>query len=353
MLNDYHIFAIPTAIKSAGIGISFSNLENELGGGYFASVLFGSENGERTWKLTLPTVTGTTDRTVTGINGETLSWEEYLWDLFCEFGVNGTPFALYDLRSTQFYLVRFAQQSLELERMLTKLYTTGLDLKQWRRSGETTFNPPQISQVYGSYNPAFAGGPFGLWWSADALYDNTLQANAGAEAFTFISGDIITTTSGSLPIVRCNSTTDDGVITSTNSFTLKESYALIKIREAAFSADDGIITSSSGTTWLNGKSGTDEFYNLGFGAPYTYELDGIEYAESAQQAPMNQWGIVHQRHSGTGIAMVNLQLGADRGFVGRHAELDIAYLIFADELIPKNKQREIMEFLSILKAQLV
>lgn len=353
-LSQYHLFAIPTSVKDAEMGIAFSELENELGGGYYAQVLFGSENGERYWKLGLPTLTGTLDRTVTGINGETLSWEEYIWDLFCEQKVNGTPFAYQDLRSGNYYLVRFAQKELTFQRMLVKLYTTGLELKQWRISGETVYSPAELDYSIGAYDAADFPNDVIFW---PAVEQNSVPApppvSVAQPVFTK-SGDVISTTSGTLPIVRCSSTTNDGVLTSDGAVVLvREAYLLMKMREATFSNTCGILTGDAApnNAILVGQSGQTRFFDFGFGADYSYDLDGVSYAESNQQAPMNAWGIVHIRHV-AGVTLTGVQLAADRDFAARFAEVDFAYIILSERLYPKSTQREIMEFLSILKAKL-
>lgn len=349
-VNGYHLFGLPLAVKELDSGISFSELENELGGGYYAQVLFGSENGERFWRLTLPTLTGSSmdGRTVEGINNDTLTYEEYIWDLFCEQKVTGTAFAYQDTRSGQYYLARFANKELTYSRMLTKLYSTGLELKQWRISGKTVFEPTKITQLWGAWNPADFPDFEGVW---PAHLSSVLSTPPAALS---PSGDVISTTSGTLPIVRLSSTTDNGKFTSGNNVTIKEAYLLMKIREATFGADDGIITGAAtpNNAFLVGKSGTNEFYNFGFTGTHTHELDGVAYTQATARAPMNAWGIVHVRNT-AGVAITSLQIGADRNFAGRFAELDLAYVLIADELIPKSKQREIMEFLSILKAKLV
>ena len=346
-LADYHEFQIKTAVKEAEIGIGFSELENELGGGFYSQLLYGSENGERFWRLTLPTLSGSSmdGRTVLGINNETLNYEEYLWDLFCEQKVHGTPFAYRCPRNGNYYLVRFAQPTLSYQRMLTKLYSTGIELKQWRIEGETVFSPALLS-VWGVWDAADFPDLEGVW--------PTVETEAGLPAPGLSpSGDVISATSGTLPIVRLSSTSDDGNLFTPQTVTVREAYLLMKIREATFGGNDGIITGSPApnNAFLVGKSGTNEFFDFGHAGTHLHELDDISYPQNAARAPMNQWGIVHIQND-VGVTLVNLQMGADRDFAGRYADLDIAYFIISEELFPRSTHREIMEFLSVLKGQL-
>jgi hypothetical protein len=349
MLSDYHIFQSPCAVKDAEIGIAFSELENEMGGGFYSQVLFGSENGERYWRLGMPSLTGSSmdSRTVTGINGETLNYQEYLWDLYSQQKSQGTPFAYKCPRSGNYYLVRFANKELNYSRMLTKLYSGQIELRQWRRQGETVYLPLAEDQVWSAWDAVTYPGPFGGVWSPD----NPLALPKGYN-FEFESGDVSSATVNGQPVIRFGGA--DGIINSSLSVTIKEAFLLVKFTEATFSADDGIITGSAdpNNAFLNGESGTSNFYDLGLLGTTTYKLDGVEYPMSAAPAPMNVWGIVHVRNT-LGVAITNLQIGADRDFPARHAKMDLRYLIIADELIPVSKQREIYEFLSILKAQLV
>lgn len=343
-LTDYHLFAIPCSVKEAEIGIGFSKLENELGGGFYSSLLFGSENGERRWALTLPSLTDTDmdSRTVTGINGETLSYASYLWDLYCEQQSQGTPFAYQCPRTRNYYLVRFANPELTFSRMLTKLYSTGIELKQWRISGETVFSPGNVEQTVGSYaGDGYLGGFVG--WSDESETTGSLIG----------TGDVAQIVVGDYAATQFNLTTNDGYVNGGGSTVVKEAILLMKMREATFSNTAGILSGSAApnNVFLVGASGTTKFTDLGFGGAYTYKLNGVAYAENDQQAPMNAWGIVHARHT-TGITLSAIQFGKDRDFIGRFAEVDIAYAIVATSLFPVSTVREIMEFLSILKAKL-
>jgi hypothetical protein len=359
-LGDYHLFAAQCSVRDVESGIEFNELENDLGDSYFAQLLYGSEIGNRSWALTLPTLPdGTMDsNTVTGINGETLTRAQYIWDLFCETKVTGQPFAYQDPFTNQYYLVMFADKKLTYQRMLTKLYSTGINLKQVRLDGETVFEPARISQVWGSYNPA--NYPETAWpfpFSADVLPNDVQEGNlSGVGHFQANGTDVVAATSGSLPIIRFSNTTNNGILTAVDTgfgtaVLAKDIFLLMKMREATFSNDGGIISSNVGAVALLGDSGTTKFFDLGFGAGYEYRLDGVAFAESNQQAPMNVWGAVHIRYP-TGFALTIPQIGKDRADATRHSEMDLAYLIILDELMPKSQIRQVDEFLAILKSKL-
>lgn len=356
-LADYHQFAIPCAVKEAESSITFEELENELGGGYYAQVLYGSENGQKSWRMTFPTLTGgsLSSRTATGINGETLTYEAYLWDLFCEQKATGIPFAFRDTRSNQFYLVRFADKVLTYQRMLTKLYSTGIELKQWRLDGQTAFSPGQLDNVL-AFDPVNFPDAFDNTWVPVGSVGSVAQYSDFPLFEWDTVADVIPATSGTLPVVRFSSTTNDGVLTSdTGGFSVDvfDVFLLMKMREATFSNGSGILTGhdASFSPPLIGASGTTKFFNVGFGSSFEYRLNGGLYAESDMQAPMNAWGIVHLRFA-NGTPIINPQLGKDRATAGTFAEMDLAYVIVSGALLPKSVTREIYEFLGTLKAAL-
>lgn len=349
-LSDYHLWQLPErSSPEPEESIGFTELENDLGNGYYSQVLYGSNTGLRRWRLRLPTLADTSvlPNTVVGISGAAVSREEYLWELFCETKVTGQPFAFQSHRNGQYYLVRFADKELTYQKMRVKLYSSGIELKQVRVDGQTVFDPANISQTWSGYDPndypAFTGG----WPGTD-----------GSNELFPLGTDVINAISGTRDIVRFSNTTNNGVLSSGGSnVTIRDIIILMKVREATWSNNGGVVTGAlaPNNAALVGSATTTKFFNLGFGSGYTYKLDGVEYAESDQQAPMNTWGVVHARFNagGVGVPITNLQVGADRDFVGRFSEIDIAYLIISDSLFPTSALREIDEHLAIIRAGLV
>lgn len=352
-INGYHLFQAQCSVRDVSSSIEFSELENDLGDSYYDQYLIGSETGNRAWALTLPTLPdGTLDsNTVTGINGETLTRAEYIWDLFCETKVTGEPFVFQDPRNSGYYLAMFADKKLTLERLLTKLYSTGIVIKQVRIDGVTVLQPQEFSQSIAVYDPANWTDPAPFPFvgpivlnSVDTDLSNELIMDSGVS-------DVTQITVNDLPVLRFSNTTNNGVLTSLGTVLAKDIFLLMKMREATFSNDAGIVTAAVSVAALIGDSGTTKFYDLTFGSDYQYRLDGVEYDEDDQQAPMNAWGVVHIRHT-SGFPLILPQIGKDRADATRHAEMDLAYAIFSDELFPKSKLREIDEMLAVMKAQL-
>ena len=152
--NVYHLWQLTCQVKDYTEDVEYTTLDNELADGYWSQVLYGSEVGVRTFNLTLPTVTDSTNDTVTGPYGETLTKRAYLRALHAYTVVEGKPFAVQSSENGQFYLVRFADRKLSLGRMMTKLYSTGLMLKQVRIEGVTIVDLNNIPGLTGH----------SVWW---------------------------------------------------------------------------------------------------------------------------------------------------------------------------------------------
>jgi len=64
--NVYHLWQLTCQVKDYTEDVEYTTLDNELADGYWSQILYGSEVGVRTFNLTLPTVTDSTNDTVTG-----------------------------------------------------------------------------------------------------------------------------------------------------------------------------------------------------------------------------------------------------------------------------------------------
>jgi len=353
-INGYHVFQLQCRISEMSVTKGFSELSNDLGDGYEDELLYGSEVGTRRWAASFPTLPdGTLDSgAYTGINGEQLSSSEYLEDLYDEVRVTGTPFVLQNPKNGGYYLVKFADPEITFRRKLTRLDSTELIFKQVRYDGVTVLQPQEFSQSIAVYDPANWTDPAPFPFvgpivlnSVDTDLSNELIMDSG-------TSDVIQTTVNDVPILRFSNTTNNGVLTALGTVLAKDILLLMKMREATFSNDAGIVTAAVSVAALVGDSGTTKFTDLGLGANYQYRLDGVEYDEDDQQAPMNTWGVVHLRYT-DGFPLILPQIGKDRADATRHAEMDLAYAIFSDELFPKSKLREIDEMLAVMRSLLI
>lgn len=349
----YHLFQGANSVKTASIGIGFTELRNNLGNGFRSQVLYGSSTGLRHWKLTLPTLADTSvlPNTYTGVNAESLSREMYIWDLYCNTRITGEPFAYQCPRDGRYYLVDFKDDSLEYsqENMYVKLYSTGVEIEQVREDGETIYAPQGLSGITDWYTRAEVF-PETLPFPVTSGWRNTAEDDGAVDGAS-VTGDVISVAAqqNGHAIVRFNNTTNNGLLTrSGGPFVIKEAFVVMKMREATFSNFAGIISGQAApnNVALVGDSGTTKFTNLALSGS-EYRLNNALLAASNQQAPMNVYGIVHIRYP-TGVAITdNLQIGKDRDIAGRFAEADIGEIIIFDALQSRGTVLQIYEYLSI------
>jgi hypothetical protein len=340
--NTYHLWQLPDlTTPEPEDSIEFTTLDNDLSDGYRSTALFGSNTGVRKWTLKFPTLASldVLSTTVTDPNGAAVSREQYVRSLYAENKVTGTPFAYQDPASGQYYLVDFEDQSLSLARMRVKIYSTGLTLKQRRLTGVTIFDVSQVSQVWGR-------------WIGDTSFSsnnwNDTISTLALDRSTTDVVDVAAAQNGH-QIKRFSNTTNDGRVSRSGSqLDTNEAFIVMKMREASFSNAAGIITGTGGADpqLLIGSSGTTKFADPSL-TGYEYRLNGVEYAASNQQAPMNTWGLVHIRYA-TGWELSNgLQFGKNRNTAGTFAEMDLGEVILCQGLTPMSVAREITESLMV------
>lgn len=340
----YHLWQLPElSSPEPSESIAFNTLRNDLGDGYRSQVLFGSNTGLRSWMLRLPTLASidVLPNTVTGITGETVSREQYVWDLYCEQQVTGEPFVYTSPRNGQYYLVEFVDEKLTYEQARVKLYSTGIELRQVRISGETVFNVLATESQDSIIMTWLKGGDYNDGTSAwTAAYGASVSGNGDVDKETAIQNG--------LDIVRFSDTTNDGyVATGTGGLVVNDAFLVMKMRETSFSNNCGIFTGSAGSSQIIlGATGTTKFQNPSL-TGYTYRKNGIEYDQTDLQAPMNTWGVVHVRYTtGWALTGADFQFGKDRNTAGTFAEMDLGEVIVYSGLQPTSNTREITEYLT-------
>lgn len=326
-INGYELFQYCLG-KEPGEAISFSELENSLGDGYFSQVLFGSATGNRRWTLNYPYLPGASAQASVTVNGVIMTPEAYIWDLFCRQKRTGRPFVIKSARNEQYYLAKFAQRELEYTRYVTKLYSSTLELEQVRVDDVTVFDIGQMPNVWGWYDAAALD--FGDGLAID-------KSSAGHDLT--IHGDVIVSDTD----VSFNSLLgeveepggDGGYLNWTGSMSFREGLFVIKNRGPVWENHGGILTAAADTAVLVGLDETTKFYNLELGATFKYRKNWVEYAQANQQAPMEEYGLVHVRSS-AGITLLNPQIGKDRNFAGRFARVDMKEIVLFNAGLPES-----------------
>lgn len=322
--NVYHLWQLPDlATPEPEDRKRHTTLDNDLSDAYRSTRLFGASTGVRSWNLTLPTLSGSTipAPTVTGVDGAAVSREEYIRTLYDYNKLEGKPFVYQ--HNGQNYLVDFADEELSMQRLRVKIYSSGIELRQRRLLGVTVFDPTAMLR----------------------------ELNVGVASVE--NGDVLNTTQNGLTAKRLNSVAGDGTITGiAGDFdtTIYDIFIVMKVREAAFSNWAGIIgpeTGANDTRILLGHNGNTRFTNL-LHTNYEYRLNGRVYDVEDQQAPMNEWGVVHLRFL-SGKTLVNYQIGKDRTEAASYAKIDVGEFQFGNGggLLPMTEVREYVESLSV------
>jgi hypothetical protein len=329
--TEYHLFQLRNHVKEGGEGIGFSQLRNNLGDSYRSQVLFGSATGNRKWSLTLPTLIGSGLDTelVSGVNGESVTREQYLWDLYCECAVTGDPFVIQSYRNDQYYLVEFAEEDLTYTQVYRKLYSTGVKLQQVRIAGETVFDINAVYSIYG-----------GFWFnetSQDTSEWDEIHALAGFSQ----SGGVTFETyqQNGLDIVRLDGTNDKLTHAGMQSW---DAFVVAKFREPTFSSNCGFLYGDG--EMLRGTSGDTKFQDNGLSS-FEYRLNGTLYEQTDMQAPMNVWGVIHYRQRSGSNDLT--QIGQYDATGGTFAKVDVAEIYVPGSLITMAEAREITEHLAV------
>lgn len=344
--NVYHLFQLACSVKDYSEDQDYTTLDNELSDGYWSQVLYGSDTGIKFFTLSLPTLTDSALDTVTGPNGETLTRRAYIRALHAHTIVEGKPFVIQSVESGQYYLVRFVDRRLSLQRMLVKLFSTGVPLKQVRLDGVTVFSFENESENgYALYDETGHNSP---------AWERTDFTGAVQLADMSSTGDVVFAGNpqNGHNTVRLNGSASTGFLSLINAFdpaAFNDIFIAMKMREDTFSNDCGILTKNTGTALLLGDSSETKFQNLALSG-FEYRLNGALFEQADMQAPMNAFGIVHLRFE-TQQFGTNWQFGKDRGTAGTFAKADIGQVVICSNggstPISRIVAREITEHLII------
>lgn len=329
-------------------GHSFTTIDNTMSHGHRSSQLLGLPSGKRSWRLELPTLAASSviAAAVTDPYSATVSRETYVRNCYRYNKSTGKPIAYQWPPSTgNYYLVDFVNEPLTLQKKKgVGIFSTVIEFKQRRIQNVSVFNPSLVPSL-DTYTPI-------LWLKGSGYTDGSeswTPSSSGGYAPAG-SGDVnkVSAAQNGQDIVRFSNTTNDGVVTDA-SISFKEVFLAMKMREATFSNNAGIITDTggAGTQVLTGASGTALFTNPGLSTTnFEYRYNGEAKAQSAMTAPMNAWGIVHLRYT-TGYTLANgIQIGKNRTTAGTFAELDLGEAIFFTSALPVITAREVTEYLA-------
>lgn len=323
-LSDYENLSL-VGLEIDSVSWQAPRLTANFGDGYGATALVGSSAGLHRWSLSSGCLMDA-DNYGNFIGGKPRF--QYYLDFIQEHLTTKDVFEI-SFRGKRYH-ASFVNNNFDAEMLTYDLFSTeGVEIKQRRVEGivynadGSIFDITELPGIYSAHVAEDYPGNVGQRWP-NYLYDIS-----EVQPLTEDSGDVINVpdVQNGLSVVRFNSTTNDGFISgSIVSNFIYEAFIVMKMREATFSNDAGILTAGTVVPFLLGDSGETKFTNLGIGGSYQYRLNGTLYTESNQQAPMNEFGVVHLRITG-GLTLGDMQVGKDRAATDRYAEMDIGELI--------------------------
>jgi len=340
----FFVWPLPAgSARQVSPGIGVNDITNDLGNGYSAQTLYGSDTGLRTWQVTQNTMGGTSFPvpTVTGIHGGLVTQEKALWDLYLEQRVTGKPFVYPCPREGRNFLVKFDNPNLTYDKVFrVDQYSAQLSFSQVREDGVTIFdleNYAFIQQNYSGTGWLFnEDGHFSPNWANEVDGSNVLTST-GTGTPTF-GGNA----QNGHNTVRFDGTTDFFSSTITN-FDIADIIVALTVREATFGGNDGLFL---GSTSIKGTSGGTKWQNPSI-TNFEYSLNGFAYEVTDMQAPMDGvFGVCHFRFSDA-YPFSNpssIVVGVDSSaFIAA----DIGEIYISSGQIPMPDAREIIEHLCI------
>lgn len=330
--EQFFVWPLPAdSARQVSPGISFNRIRNDLGNGYRAQVLHGSDTGLRRWQISQNTLGGTGFPVpeVDGIYGEDVTQEQALWDLYCECQVTGKPFVYRCPRDSQYYLVEFEDQSFQYEKQFrVAQYAGQITLTQVREDGVSVFVVPEVAGNW-FYQSTHNFPSSGDWGNAYVL-GQYLTATGGV---TFAANP-----QNGFNTVRLNGSS--GYLTQSLPSSTDVIVAM-KVNSSTFSNNGGLFCGASNI--IRGTSGGTKWQDPSI-TGLEYSLNGVDYPTTNMQAPMNEWGICHFKATSSGMNITTFgRDAAGTAYLG----CDIGELIVADGALTRSVARQIIEHLSI------
>lgn len=320
-------------MEIGAISLTAERLSCDFGSGYGESAVVGHTSGLWGWDISSDCLPDD-DAYLNEINGKPRA--QYYFDFYLEHTLGDQDVFEIEFRNRKYH-ASFAENSISGEMLTYDIFSlAGVRLKQRRvpgiyyRSDGSVFHPEElIDSFFGWYG---SNGDDQFFQDATGVWD--LVPN----------GNITTSTYNSLPIVQLNvGATNTGYYNAPPSGpVIKHAFFVMKMRETTFSNFAGILTAATGTAMVTGDSGTTKFYNQAAGT--LYRKNGVDFLESNQQAPMNVWALCHWKNT-AGIGLTDFQIGKDRNFAGRFAEMDIGEVILCDTLLSSTDAADLENYL--------
>lgn len=304
--RGYEIFELCGSLGGSE-SIARARLRAEYGDGYGETALFGAKSGLKTWRLkfnVLPQALGGYNAT---FDGETISRADYLYEFWNRFDATGEPFIFQPQLNGQYYLAEFIDTELNFEQILSRLWTTGIAIRQRRVSDKSVYDPvltPRGSRFYNVAELNYANNSSVTTLNDDIGNNDLAVASSKPTYKTNIqNGNGIIRFSGS----------NNGLV-NTADFNVRHLFIVAKHSEAAFDEARNLVALQSDILTAAGEF----FYDLGLVFPsngVTVKVNGAVVAPDVVPVPYNTFKLYEIRFD-TPFAATSLTIGASVDFPG-------------------------------------
>lgn len=327
-------------LEIGAISLTAERLSCDFGSGYGASAVVGHSSG--LWEWTIESDCLPDDDSYNNLIGG-LPRFDYYKQFYLDHTLGNQDVFEIDFRNRKYH-ASFVENSISGEMLTYDVFSlAGVKLRQRRvpgiyyRSDGSVFHPEElVDSFWGWYTGEYFEIDVRSLYSVASTHDLNINGNVTNSGGTQNGYETMSFNAGA---------TNTGYLNHASTPILYNAFFVMKVREATFSNYAGILTgdtAASSVAMASGDSGTTKFYDHALGV--TYRKNGVAYASANMQAPINVHGVCHFR-AAAGIGLINVQIGKDRDFAGRFAEMDVGEIILCNTLLSTTDAADLEQYL--------
>lgn len=338
--NDFDELIIDDTLSLDAVGWQGSRLSVKFGDGFGAEARNGAESGLLRWTASDGGV-WTDNANYNDLVAGVPTFQYY--EQFIRDHINGDSSIFWFEYRGKKYHAAFVNPGYDAERLTSDLFSvSGLEIEQRRVQGVAYNDDGSIYEPWAWLSGRSVVGvsdntAFTPWPDVGGVHDFSLASLSGGTGPKLQTNEV-----NSLPIVEF---TTDGASCAVTSLTVRNIWLVCKVREATFGSDRVLISDDATTNVLAGEAGTTKFEDGGYGAGFTYKLNGTSYASSNQQAPMSAYGVVHMRWEYGFNFLAEVNLGCGTGGGAEQAPIDVAEFIIDNAEITSSQADRVSRML--------
>lgn len=331
-----------TGMNIDAVSHKYSVLEAQFGDGRSDGVRVGDAGGTQSFRLSAGVLP---DDAALGslING--VPRFEYYYEFYkARMRAGNQAFAI--THRGRKYHVKFETTDFSYEVFTADLFQAGIALRQARVQGiyytddGYAYDPTDVASLWGGWMPSGFVTISDLW-----------NGEIGSRVLNMVDDvEELSADQNGLNVLALSQTTNDGMLQNIAiGTTIYDVMMVMKMREATFSNNCGILTGDGGSDpqCLLGSSGTTKFQDLSLGGTYSYRLNGTQYAANNQQAPMNEYGVVHIRYTTGWNLAGGFQFGKNRTTGSTFAEANFGEIWMSSTALTAAEYTDLQRYLTI------